>query len=387
MAATKEKHNTLLEYSKMKLEDISQTIEDGEAEDIQLAYTRVCTIISDLDTSIDATAKQMLDNEILLETIKQWTVEAKQQVKEFREMRAKVKRVLGQNREQDDEIQTQREVERQRALNEENKRARLQQEKEIEEARIRQQQQEEAWLVKKLELEKQAKATDVSGDASNPKLQQAVKLQRYTITHFHGDYKDWIRFWNQFNVEVDGAAISEISRFNFLLEMVEGQPREDILGLPHTIEGYTEAKRILQDKYGKDYKVHKALVKDIENLTSITNVHNLESIHSFYNKLSRTVRTLATMQKLDTAQSTVYTLMDKLGPVREIIAQNDDNWERWSLEELVESLRKYVDRNPLRSGEEIKHENNKHGNRDKLMFEQSQKQSRLYKCVWGTRYG
>ena len=62
---------------------------------------------------------------------------------------------------------------------------------------------------------------------------------------------------------------------------------------------------------------------------------------------SRTVRTLATMKKLQSAQSYVYSIMDKLGPVREALAQKDDNWEEWELEELVENLRKYTDRNPL----------------------------------------
>jgi len=53
------------------------------------------------------------------------------------------------------------------------------------------------------------------------------------------------------------------------------------------------------------------------------------------------------MKKLQSAQSYVYSIMDKLGPVRETLAQKDDNWEEWGLEELVESLRKYTDRNPL----------------------------------------
>ena len=39
--------------------------------------------------------------------------------------------------------------------------------------------------------------------------------------------------------------------------------------------------------------------------------------------------------------------LDKLGPVREVMAQKDDNWEEWGLEELVDNLRKYTDRNPL----------------------------------------
>ena len=55
------------------------------------------------------------------------------------------------------------------------------------------------------------------------------------------------------------------------------------------------------------------------------------------------------MKKLDSVQSMVYTLMDKLGPVQWISAQNDDNWEEWKLEDLVENLRKYVERCPLQT--------------------------------------
>lgn len=80
---------------------------------------------------------------------------------------------------------------------------------------------------------------------------------------------------------------------------------------------------------------------------NITSVNRIKDIHDFYGQLSRTVRTLATMKKLQGAQSYVYNIMDKLGPVREAMVQKDDKWEEWGLEELVENLRKYTDRNPL----------------------------------------
>ena len=161
-----------------------------------------------------------------------------------------------------------------------------------------------------------------------------------------------MRFWNQFTVEVDGSSISDISKFNYLLELVKGKPKDDILGLPHTEDGYKEAKRILEQTYGKDFKVHKALIKELEALPAISSIHKHNSIHDFYNKLSRIVRTLMTMKRLTSAQSSVYTLMDKLGPVREVLVQKDDEWEQWGLEELVENLRKYVERNPLRESDD-----------------------------------
>ena len=41
--------------------------------------------------------------------------------------------------------------------------------------------------------------------------------------------------------------------------------KESILGLPHTEEGYEEAKAILVQTYGKDVKVHKALIRELES--------------------------------------------------------------------------------------------------------------------------
>lgn len=104
---------------------------------------------------------------------------------------------------------------------------------------IQQQQREEEWYLKKLGFEKQISETQAEylagGDSGKhgTSSTQSVKLQKYTISHFSGDYKDWLRFWNQFTV-VDGSLISEISKFNYLLELVKGKPKDDILGLPHT---------------------------------------------------------------------------------------------------------------------------------------------------------
>ena len=82
-------------------------------------------------------------------------------------------------------------------------------------------------------------------------------------------------------------------------------------------------------------------------MDTIPNITSLTKVKEIYNQLSRTVRAISTMKKLQSAQSHVYSLMDKLGPVTEALVQKYADWEEWGLEELVESLRKYTDRNPL----------------------------------------
>jgi len=75
----------------------------------------------------------------------------------------------------------------------------------MEEAALRQRQSEEEWYKKPAELETEILKNKTSELDSRP---QAVKLQRYTITPFEGDFKDWIRFWNQFEVEIDKSKLA-----------------------------------------------------------------------------------------------------------------------------------------------------------------------------------
>ena len=80
------------------------------------------------------------------------------------------------------------------------------------------------------------------------------------------------------------------------------------------------------DTYGKSFKVQKVLIKDLEQLESIREQYQLKEVHEFYNQSSIIIRSLNTMGKLSAAQSHIYTLLDKLRPVRKIITQKYDEW-------------------------------------------------------------
>ena len=344
------KYARKLRLEQLKLEEAKEDLQRENIEDIAIQLQRINDSITKLLKAKDETMEQLLEGEKSFEKISEWSRQQRLEMDEFCKVRNAMKRVL----EAAKHHETESNIQAQRKLDEELAKLRIQRQKEEEEAILRQQKLEQDWMEKKLQLQTQLNERGITQQQGTTasSMVSAVKLQKYTITPFKGDYVDWLRFWNQFTVEVDNSAIAEISKFNYLMELVQDGPREDILGLPHTEEGYKEAKRILNEKYGKDIKVHKALIKEMESLKPINSIHHLKSIHQFYNKLSRIVRTLKTMGKISSAQSAVYSLSDKLGPVRELLAQNDDNWENWSLEDLVESLRKYTDRNPMKEREE-----------------------------------
>ena len=58
------------------------------------------------------------------------------------------------------------------------------------------------------------------------------------------------------------------------------------------------------------------------------------------------VQTLESLGKVHELKGYVRTTLDKLVHLRSHLVQFDDDWKNWEFGDLVESLRKWTDRNP-----------------------------------------
>ena len=94
----------------------------------------------------------------------------------------------------------------------------------------------------------------------------AAKLPKLVITKFNGTPQDCLRFWNQFEAEIDKSQVAAVTKFSYLKELVEPKVRNAIEGLPFTVEGYERAKSILKSKYGKPCEIVHAYVQNIISL-------------------------------------------------------------------------------------------------------------------------
>jgi hypothetical protein len=52
-----------------------------------------------------------------------------------------------------------------------------------------------------------------------------------------------LRFWNQFEAEIQAADIPAVTKFTYLKELVVPKVRIAIQGLPFTIEGYERSSK------------------------------------------------------------------------------------------------------------------------------------------------
>ena len=124
-----------------------------------------------------------------------------------------------------------------------------------------------------------------------------VKFLKLTISKFEGTHLDWFRFWSQSECEIDLAEFVQVTKFNFLKNMLKPKIRALVDGLPFTTEGYERAKNILKSKYGKESEVVNAHIQSLISLPTIAS-SNPYKINEFYEKLVTHVQVLDTMGKL-----------------------------------------------------------------------------------------
>ena len=71
-------------------------------------------------------------------------------------------------------------------------------------------------------------------------------------------------------------------------------------------------------------------------------------IHDFYEKLVSSVQSLETLGKIKEVNGYVRATLDKLETIRGDLVRTDDNWQDWEFQHLIEALRKWTERNPIK---------------------------------------
>ena len=142
-----------------------------------------------------------------------------------------------------------------------------------------------------------------------------VKLPKLVIAKFNGSVIDWPKFWGQFSEAVDKSTLAPITKFTYLLELLEPNVQRSVESLPFSPEGYNRAKVILKDNYGKESEIAKCHVKEILDSPNISGT-NPRKITNFCDKLTYSVQAVETMGKLSYVNGNVSMTLDKLSGIR-----------------------------------------------------------------------
>ena len=160
-----------------------------------------------------------------------------------------------------------------------------------------------------------------------------------------------MRFWEQFETQIDKYSTPEITKFSYLKELVD---LNLIDGLPFTPKGYKKAKDLLARRYRKESEVVGTYLRNILELSTVRE-GGVKKIDEFYEKLLFNVESLQTLHSINKLGAAVRFTLDKLDVIKNELAMIwNENWSEWTFVQFLEALEKCTFNNPVQGVESAK---------------------------------
>ena len=106
------------------------------------------------------------------------------------------------------------------------------------------------------------------------------RLPEVKLTVFKDNFREWETFWSSFRTNVDVRDdIEKTTKFIYLVQSLEGEPKEMINGLAITDDNYNVALCILRDRYENASKQTSVLMQKFQTMP--TPKHNPKDLRIF----------------------------------------------------------------------------------------------------------
>ena len=133
-----------------------------------------------------------------------------------------------------------------------------------------------------LEWLKMSANVNVNNSVSNSNVAKMKpgRLPEVKLTIFKGDFEEWENFWSSFRANVDARDdLEKTTKFIYLAQSLEGEPKEMISGLARTEDNYSVALYILKQCYANESKQTNVLMQRFHAMS--TPKHNSKDLRVF----------------------------------------------------------------------------------------------------------
>ena len=159
-----------------------------------------------------------------------------------------------------------------------------------------------------------------------------AKLPKIILKKFHGDPICFTPFWDSFRSAVDdNPCLSDVDKFNYLRNLLEGSAAGAIRGLPLTAENYGAAKDLLKKRFGQPQIIINAHMEGLVKVAAVTVDNDLKRLRFLYDRVEAHVRAPQALgiQCESYGKLLVPLLMEKLPPSMRLIISRAIDQPEW----------------------------------------------------------
>ena len=131
-----------------------------------------------------------------------------------------------------------------------------------------------------LESLKMSASVNSNVSSSNVIKMKPGRLPEVKLVVFKGDFEEWENFWSSFRANVNARDdLEKATKFIYLAQSLEGEPKEMISGLARTEDNYAVALYILKKRYANESKQTNVLMQRFHAMS--TPKHNSKELRVF----------------------------------------------------------------------------------------------------------
>ena len=114
---------------------------------------------------------------------------------------------------------------------------------------------------------------------------------KLNLPYFDGNLLNWQTFWDTFETSIhENGSLSDVQKFTYLRNQVQGVAAQCIAGLPLTSGNYYQAIGIIRERFGQEHKIINANIQSMIDLPAPKS--NAESLRNFSDRIECSIRGL-----------------------------------------------------------------------------------------------
>uniref|UniRef100_A0A8R1I673 Integrase n=1 Tax=Caenorhabditis japonica TaxID=281687 RepID=A0A8R1I673_CAEJA len=230
-------------------------------------------------------------------------------------------------------------------------------------------------------------------DPNNQFGYEDYRFDHTKLPTFRGNTWEFESFWTQYEELVDKANRSKLVKFNKLLSVLEGEPKELLSRYKVTEDNYNKAVDLLKKKYNDTERIISQLTQQMKNETATSGQTNdqrklFEKILIITSQLISYGETIDTRMVKEEIVGKFHTRIQT-----EVFKKKMDNKVPWTLEKILDDIETFIHReeemNLLMKKDHDNHSKSKRDNlkSDKQKFNKHFKSDKDEACIFCQQKG
>ena len=183
---------------------------------------------------------------------------------------------------------------------------------------------------------------NVTNRSTTQESRPNVRLPKLEMHKFKGDHTKWQSFIDTFEASIDSSPIlSNIEKFHYLTNYIEGDALNTIQGLRPTNENCKKALDLLKERYGNKQAIITAHVNNLLRLRRVESDKNVIGLRKLYDDVQAQVRSLQSLgiEEENYGSFLAPIILERLPHEVELNINRNLNDELWNLTRLLNIIK------------------------------------------------